>query len=111
MRSGAGERSTQLAARVREDAIEALLRECLVRGDRERPLARLTEEAKDRAHARDAEEHHGRQGRYGRQLEGRLGHDAQRPFTADEELLEIEPGVVLLEGAADLEDLARREHD
>ena len=42
-----------------------------------------------------------------RELQRRLGDDAERALAADEELAEIEAGVVLLERAVELEHLAR----
>ena len=96
---------------VRHDTLEATLREELVRRDREGPGAGLAEEAQDAGDIAHAEEHHRRDARQSRQLERRLGDDAERALAADEELPQVQPGVVLLQRTASAKDLAVREDD
>ena len=64
-----------------------------------------------RRHVLRAEEHHGGPGGQTSELQRRLGDDAERALAADEELAEIEAGVVLLERAGRLQHSPAREHD
>ena len=94
-----------------DHAREAGRGEHLVGREREGRGARLAEETYDAGEIVDAEEEHVEPAGHARELEGRLRDDAEGPLGPDEELAQVEPRVVLLEGARRVEYLPAREHD
>ena len=113
-RARSGSRAPRAAARSLRWASTRARHACgehLVRRQREGRGARLAEEAHDPGQVRHGEEQDVEAPRQARELERRLGHDAERPLAADEELAQVEAGVVLLERAVESSTSPLREHD
>ena len=91
---------------------QALVGEELVGHHREGAvLAHVAEEAQHRGEVGHSEQEDVELAGQARELERRLGDDAERALAADEELPQVEAGVVLLERAVELQDVSRRGDD
>src|SRR4051794_28782207 len=96
---------------VREHGPEAVIGQGLERRYRERRAPDLVKELEHGGHVLHAEEKHIELAGELGELESCLGDHAERALATDEKVLEIRAGVVFLESAIELEDVAVHRDD
>jgi hypothetical protein len=109
MAGGRRERRTDLA--MPEDARETCIGKHLVGRHDEGRRTRFPEEPHDCRQVLDGEQQHGCALRSSCELERGSGDDPEGPFAADEELPEVQTGIVFFECTIDLENFAARQYD